>query len=131
MKSSKYGVFLLKTSLPPLHLCCVEATRDDELGRVPADHVPASLRLTGHPVRYLLISQNSVPEVDVRKSSVAGVLHEQDIFRIILLRLILLCMLNTLMLKDDFAIEVDCDKAIILCDAETVPNASNPSQFES
>ena len=38
---------------------------DVELSRLPADHIPPSLRLRKHPVRLILLGEDSVPDIDI------------------------------------------------------------------
>ena len=58
---------------------------DVELGRLPADHIPPSLRHTEYPVRLLLLGEDSVPDIHISQGSVVGFhpmgVHQDNVLR--------------------------------------------------
>ena len=70
------GVLRPGTGLLSVDEVSVESS-DVELSGLPADNIPTSLRLTKHPVRLLLLGEDSVPDIHVSQGSVMRLIIER------------------------------------------------------
>ena len=121
---------------------------DVELSRLPADHIPPSVRLTKHPVRLLLLGEDSVPDIDVSHGSVVrllpGRVHQcyvlrKDCLNKIYFRYCFKTRLRNvqkspkLSLQDNMTVDINLVLSISICsdsNAGTVPDTRRPLRVE-